>query len=410
MVFSLQKHKHLAWRCTGSIFLICVLVAGMAGLAEADIFEMKFAEKPKHAVLYIIDGLSYKTWDRVSLPVLSKMIKNGTLVEKNYLPTSAHPTEGAYAELHTCSIPNPVMMAGTVFITKKTIYLPQMFFPQEVTAFVANTEIYSSLNRFYHYSYQKLGPDEEGVAKALEFMKMARPVFMRVHLQEVGEESFQIMSITDEVPWRGNIWAQGSPYIKRLKQADKLLGDFLRGLEDMGLLKETAILVMGDHGEADSGYHPPQIIDASITSILLWGAGIKKGVRIPYSEHIDVVPTICELMGKEPPETCQGRIIAEAIAGYKGEIPPRKKRIEVMLEQFLDYRKKTAEACHILENTAASPPSRFFRDLNHIRQDFYDIHRFAEWPRFRTLDKLLAHNRDVLSHLDVLLDELRKLK
>jgi hypothetical protein len=408
MVYGL--HKNAVLKGIKSIFLIWLLAAGINGFAEADIFEKKFAEKPKHAVLYIIDGLSYKTWDRVSLPVLGKMIKNGTLVEKNYLPTSAHPTEGAYAELHTCSIPNPVMMAGTVFITKETIYLPQMFFPEEVTAFVANTEIYSSLNRFYHYSYQKLGPDEEGVAKALEFMDMARPVFMRVHLQEVGEESFQIMSITDDVPWRGNIWAQGSPYVKRLRQADKLLGDFLHGLEDMGLLEETVILVMGDHGEADSGYHPPQIIDASITSIILWGAGIKKGVRVPYAEHIDVVPTVCELMEKKPPETCQGRVLAEALVGFHKEIPPREKHIKVLLDQFRSYRKKTSEASFILENVAASPPSRFFRELNHIRQDFYDIQRFADWPKFKTLDKLLAHNQDVLAHLDVMLNELRNLK
>ena len=42
---------------------------------------------------------------------------------------------------------------------------------------------------------------------------------MRVHLQEVGEESFQIMSLTEDVPWRRNIWAEGSPYIEKLKKS-----------------------------------------------------------------------------------------------------------------------------------------------------------------------------------------------
>jgi len=387
----------------GSAFFSLQATAG-------DPFEVTFSSKPKHAVLYIIDGLSYKAWEHVSLPVLEKMMAQGAFVEKNYLPTSAHPTEGAYAELHTCSIPNPILMAGTVFITKDTEYLPQVFFPEETTAFVANTEIYSSLNRFYHFSYQKLGPDSDGVAKASEFMRLARPVFMRVHLQEVGEASFQIMSLDEDVPWRRNIWAEGSPYVEKLRDADRLLKAFLQSLEDLGILKDTVILVTSDHGEADSGYHPPQIADASITSMVLWGAGVKKNVRIPYAEHVDVVPTLCALMEKPPPETCRGRVIVEALKDYDGVIPHREMFIKDMLEQFGKFRRMKAEADHILENLAESPPGLFFRDLNNIQQNFYGVHKFARWPEFDTLKDLLAHNDAVLKRLRLLLSEIRSLK
>ncbi|MBN1222747.1 MAG: sulfatase-like hydrolase/transferase [Candidatus Aminicenantes bacterium] len=390
-------------------FLIDIVLFPVLAFAD-DPFHVTFSSRPKHAVLYIIDGLSYKAWERVSLPVLEAMISQGAFVEKNYLPTSAHPTEGAYAELHTCSIPNPILMAGTVFITKETAYLPQVFFPKETTVFVANTEIYDSLNRFYHYSYQKLGPDTDGVAKASEFMKLARPAFMRVHLQEVGEESFQIMSLTENVPWRRNIWAEGSPYIQRLKDADRLLMTFLQSLQDLGILKDTVILITSDHGEADSGYHPTQNVDASITSIVLWGAGVKKNVRIPYAEHIDVVPTICALMGKSPPKTCQGRVIVEALEKDDEIVPPRKMLIKDMLEQFGIYRKMTAEANNILENLVESPDSIFFRNLNNIQQEFYDVHKFARWPEFKTLEELLSHNRRILSRLSILLSEIRSLK
>jgi hypothetical protein len=391
------------------LFFLPILVFSATLSATEDPFHVAFSQKPKHAVLYIIDGLSYKTWEHVSLPVLETIISQGAFVTKNYLPTSAHPTEGPYAELHTCSIPNPILMAGTVFITKETEYLPQVFFPEETTAFVANTEIYDSLNRFYHYSYQKLGPDVEGVSKAMEFMKLARPAFMRVHLQEVGEESFQIMSLNDDVPWRRNIWAEGSPYIQKLKDADRLLMRFLQSLQDIGILKDTVILITSDHGEADSGYHPPQNMDASITSIVLWGAGVKKNVRIPYAEHIDVVPTICALVGKSPPKTCRGRVIVEALERYDGVIPTRKMLIKDMLEQFGSYRKMAAEANHILENLVASPDSLYFRNLNNIQQDFFDIQKFDRWPEFGTLEELLSHNRTVLSHLSILLSEIRAL-
>lgn len=411
--FLLKILKRSKFSLPKSIFFVFILgfiFINSTRISVADPFKVKFSEKPDHVILYIIDGLSYKAWNRIKLPVLMKMIENGALVERNYLPPSAHPTQGAYADLHTCSIPNPVLMAGTLFITKETQYLPQCFFPQKTTAFVANTEIYSSLNKFYHYSYQKLGPDPEGVEKALAFMRMGKPVFMRVHLQEVGEASFQIMKIKEDVPWRGNIWAKGSPYVEMLKKADALLKNFLDGLEMLSVLSKTAILVIGDHGEADSGSHPPQITDASITSIILWGAGIKKGEKIPYSEHIDVAPTICSLLQTEPPETCQGRVIAEALSGFKGMTPPRKQNLKELIEQSEEYLKSEAEASLALGSSAISERARLYRDLNRIKQDFYDIHKFSEWPRFKTIENLLDNNNRVLDRLQILLDEITKKK
>jgi len=377
--------------------------------AAAGPFDVRFAEKPEHVILYIIDGLSYKTWDRLDLPVLKKMISGGVLVEKNYLPPSEHPTQGSYAELHSCSIPNPVMMSGTLFLTKETEYFPQNLFPRSLSAFVANGLTYRSLDRFYHFSYQKSGPDPEGVEAALEIMKRSRPVFMRVHLKEVGEASFQILSITENVPWRRNIWAEGSPYVKRLKRADELLGRFLSELEKNGLLPKTALLVMGDHGEADTGYHPPECLDASITSIILWGAGIKRGLTIPYAEHMDVVPTLCALLNIEPPKTCQGRVIGEALASYKKALPPRQMTLKKLLEQFDEFRAKEAEAAFRLAKLTSTEISRLYREFGNLRSSFYGIKRFVEWPRFKTAEELAENNTKALGQLKLFLEELRKL-
>ena len=113
----------------------------------ADQFAVSFSDSVEHAVLLIIDGLSYKVWDRMNMPVLGKMVNGGVLVERNYLPPAAHPHEGVYAEIHSGSIPNPIMMAGTIFITKETGYLQESFFPSKITAFVANSLAYNTLSR-----------------------------------------------------------------------------------------------------------------------------------------------------------------------------------------------------------------------------------------------------------------------
>jgi hypothetical protein len=392
------------------IIFFLFMFFGMITIAIAgDPFNVKFAQKPEHAVLFIIDGLSYKVWDKLELPILTKMIAGGALVEKNYLPPAAHPHTGKYAELHTCSIPNPILMAGTVFITKETEYLPQCFFPDNTTAFVANTLAYRSLNRYYHYSYQKSGPDSESVNMALKFMEMGHPAFMRVHLQNPGNAGYECMITKKDVPWRSNIWAKDSPYCLKISEADSLLGIFIAGLKNLGVLDKTVILVMGDHGQADTGWHPLEIINSSMTTIVLWGAGIKKGVRIPYSEQIDIVPTISALMGVEPRKTSQGRIIAEAFSHYKEELPPGKMLFKKMLEQFEEYRKKMAQAMSALEASSSSQFGRLYTEINKIDQNFYDIHRFLEWQQFKTLEEMLDHNDTVMNQLDSLLSEIHNI-
>jgi hypothetical protein len=392
-----------------------VAVTGLLSLAgpavgATDFSSVRFDERPDHVILYIIDGLSYKTWTRASLPVLKGLILNGVLVEQSYLPPSEHPVQGPYAEVHSCSIPNPVMMAGTLFLTKETIYFPQNIFPEKTTAFVANTTNYSSLNKYYHYSYQKLGPDPEGIEMALAFMKLGRPAFMRLHLQEVGEASYQILFVKDNVPWRRNIWADGSPYVNMLARADEQLAGFLGGLKDLGILEKTALVIMGDHGEADTGYHPPESRDAAITSIVLWGAGVRKGIRIPYAEQIDVVPTICALLGIAAPKTSQGRVIGEALAHFSGKLPPRRTLFKNMLDQFEEFRVKESESSFRLTTLASPEISRLQRDLGNIKMDFYGIDKFVEWPRFGQLENLLENNQKVLTRLAGLLEEIRTLK
>jgi hypothetical protein len=404
-----------SWPASLALILCASALLGASAFAAAeesasDLFDTAFAAKPDHVILYIIDGLSYKTWARTDLPVLKKLISGGALVEQCVLPPSEHPVQGPYAEMHSCSIPNPVMMAGTLFLTKETEYFPQGIFPKRTTAFVANTENYSSLNRFYHYSYQKLGPDPEGIEMALTFMKTGKPAFMRLHLQEVGEASYQILFVRDNVPWRRNIWAKGSPYLAMLKQADGLLERFLRGLEEQGILAKTTLVIMGDHGEADTGYHPPESRDAAVTSIILWGAGIKKGVKIPYAEHIDAVPTICALLGADAPKTSQGRVIGEALSFPTGKLPPRQKLFQVMLDQFERYRSEDAETSYRLAQYEGPETSRLYRDYGNIAMNFYGIEKFVEWPKFERLDGLLDNNRKALDQLTGFLEEIRKLK
>jgi len=394
----------LSVRCLRIVFLVTVCTPLAV---EAQVPAVVFSSGPEHAVLFVIDGLSYKVWDRLRIPTLRRLAREGALVERDYLPPPADPRTGAYAELHSCSIPNPILMSGTVFITKETGYIRQCFPTSEATAFVANTTAYTSIAAGYEYSYQQEGADDESVRSALAFMRTGRPRFMRVHLQNPGSAGFECMTTKKDVDWRSDIWAADSPYRIATERADSLLEVFLEGLNKLGVLEKTVIIVLGDHGQDDGGWHPLQSPDAAITTMVLWGAGIKGNIRVPYAEHIDIVPTICALMGVEPPKTSQGRVIAETLARFNGAVEPRAYRIKELNGQLFEYQKSLAEILYALGQLPSPKQGSFHYRLDAIRQNFYDIYRFTEWPRLRTLDNLLTNNQTELEELRELLKEVR---
>lgn len=333
-------------------------------------------------------------------------------MEKSYLPPAAHPHTGAYAELQSCSIPNPILLSGTIFITRETGYLQQSFTSPKSTAFVSNSTAYITLNTGYTYSYQKDGPDAEAVHMALEFIKTGKPAFMHIHLQDAGGAGSESMAgentVNKNAEWRGNIWAGNSPYRSVTERADSLLGVFINGLEKQGILEKTVILVIGDHGQNDGGWHPLEFLDSSITTIVLWGAGVKKGTRIPYAEHIDAVPTISALMGVTPPKTSRGRVIAEALLDFSRDVPQRKTMIKDMDELFIKYRKAIHETSYLIEQNTSGNQGALFSRLNEVKSNFYDISRFVEWPRFTSIEELLENDRKAMKQLDDLLSLVKK--
>jgi hypothetical protein len=391
-----QRHRKFYGLSLPAVVLACGL-----GL-RADLPGVKFAPKPSHAVLFVIDGLSYKAWDKVALPTLDGMIKSGTLVRQVFLPPAAHPHQGPYARLHTCSIPNPILMSGTIFIDERTVYFNQQFFPDLTAAFVANAIDYQTLTRSYHYVYQKEGPDEQSVGVALKYVEMGRPAFLSVHLQGVGEGGTDVLRDKTGAPWKNNIWHPQSPYRLDLVKADRLLGEFIQGLSRLGVLETTAIVVVGDHGQADTGWHPLELWDPSITTAVIWGAGIKTGAVIDYAELIDIGPTICALMGLAPPPTALGVALSEAFQGGAPPAAARPRLQETMNAQFRDFRSISAALADALEHSESFAKGLLYTRFDSIVRNFYGIERFIEWPRFKTIAELVEQNDKALRDLRAL--------
>ena len=393
------------------ILFCCVIVSTAFALAQATTGGIppeatQFSDKPEYAILLIIDGLSFESWQRIELPIMKKMIQEGALVERLYIPSAAHPRSGAYSELHTSSIPNPVMMAGSVFINKGTKYLQDSFFPDRPIAFIANSTQYNTLAVNYSVIVQRDTSDEWAVERSLAVIESDHPAFLRLHLQDVGAAGQQSLFDEGSMPWRFNIWAAGSPYRKAMIKADSLIGQIIDGLRRMGILNKTVLFILGDHGQHGSGWHPPDYEESAITTMIVWGAGGEAGIKLDYAELTDVAPTVAAVMNVPPPSTANGRILNELIRAKHEAASSRRPLMKELVSQLTKYRSLLPAALRDAQELPQGQRALAIVRVNGlVREQFYDEYRFVEWPRFQTLEELVNHNGRILRQLQQLVEE-----
>ncbi|MBI3265323.1 MAG: sulfatase-like hydrolase/transferase [Acidobacteria bacterium] len=113
-------------------------------------------------------------------------------------------------------------------------------------------------------------------------------------------------------PYDAPVHSIDDPYDNEIAYTDAQLGAFLHRLGAAGALDRTLIVVTADHGEGlgdhgedthglfayDSTLHVPLIVS---------GPGIPAGVSDAWVSHVDVVPTVMDLLGLEVPGSVQGQ-------------------------------------------------------------------------------------------------------
>jgi len=107
---------------------------------------------------------------------------------------------------------------------------------------------------------------------------------------------------------------------------DHHLGRLLDTLSEMGILDETAVIIGSDHGEClgengcygdhpmanEPSHHVPMVVRwPGVTTAL--GAEQRHSAGLAY--HLDLCPTVCELLGLEVPPGWDGQSFAAAVRG-----------------------------------------------------------------------------------------------
>jgi arylsulfatase A-like enzyme len=104
-------------------------------------------------------------------------------------------------------------------------------------------------------------------------------------------------------------------YDREIAYMDLWMGKLLEGLEERGMLEETAVIVAGDHGESlgehGETYHTLFVYDSTQhVPLIIRAPGIAMGKRVsePVS-LVDLFATTLWLLGIEPPETTSSRVL-----------------------------------------------------------------------------------------------------
>jgi hypothetical protein len=371
-------------------FMILLLLASSAG-----------AEGPKRAILFIIDGLHWQAPERLALPHVGELVEKGVWVEKSWLIMPHHPVTGEWARLHNSSIPNPVMLAGTLFIEPEHRLIQEVFPRAMISAHAAGSSSYHSVNRGSTVSIVRDLPDAEVVDHAIAFMRDHDVRYLRVHLQRTGSAGMQCFRTEEDVPWRKHIWGEGSPYIQAVLEADKQLGRFVAALKELGKWDDTFFILTSDHGQADFGWHPLLPLESWLCPMVFVGPGIAKGQQLDYAEAIDIIPTVCEFLNLEIPNQngATGHSLAATLRD-PANAPVRTHYIREINEVLREYYLLRAEVtlrAHTqdpgLENT-----------LLLVTRNVYDMDRFADWHRAGSLETLLRINREAVTALKAALE------
>ncbi len=120
------------------------------------------------------------------------------------------------------------------------------------------------------------------------------------------------------------------PYDGEIAYADEIVGNLFDSLRDRGLYDDALIILLSDHGEGlgDHGEqeHAIFLYDEAIRVPLVMKlpGGREAGRRVPVPvQHIDLLPTLLDLVGAPPIDGLRGRSLRPLLDGDRGAWPER---------------------------------------------------------------------------------------
>jgi arylsulfatase A-like enzyme/Tfp pilus assembly protein PilF len=188
-----------------------------------------------------------------------------------------------------------------------------------------------------------------------------------------------------------------SLYNGEVAYVDRELGKLLDNMEKKDLFEKTLIIFTGDHGES-LGQHGEMTHGylANNTTIwvplILFHPGSKPSRMEQYVSHIDIFPTVCDILRIKVPDACQGISLVPGIRGKK--MPQRTLYFESLYPYYSRGWAPMKGFIHLGEKYIQSP----IPELYDLEKDFNESHNLAQGQRLDAYRKRLNDIIQQFSH------------
>ncbi len=320
-------------------------VRSEGGESQSPVILLDPAE-PLNVVLILIDGLRDKMpwlgYERDIAPWLTRFEKRTVSYTRAYSISSA--TARSVGPLLAGRYPSEMYRNGFFF----TVYGPENLFISEIAAqagdltlsahshayFVEETGIAQGFTDFRRLPGTKLNNMDPDNVTSERMTRLAEEMLSDERIGKGSQRFFAYFHYMD--PHAPYLPHEGGPswgdeprdlYDEEVRFTDQWVGKLVDWIIEQPFGDDTAIIISADHGESFGRHnlykHGYELWEDVIhVPLLIYAPGIDaRRIDTPRS-HIDLAPTILELLGLEPPEEMPGRSLVPELYGLRAKPRP----------------------------------------------------------------------------------------
>lgn len=271
--------------------------------------------KAKHVILIGIDAMGARSVQRAVTPNLNYMIDNGavTIKARCVLPSSSSQNwmsmvSGATPELHGVTDNDWEPYNGNIIpaVRNKKGLFPTIFDG------IKEQRPADKIYMFYEWKEQDRMYDISMVDKAITGLDGAQTMRQAFDAFFKDKPEFLFVSI-NEVDHVGHADGHESQaYMDCVHKYDAWIGDFVKKLNETGMVDNTVLIVTADHGGLNRSHGGTNEAETEIP-VILYGGPVTKGKVLQHTNLIcDVTATIAGLLDVKLPQECVGKFMSEA--------------------------------------------------------------------------------------------------
>jgi predicted AlkP superfamily pyrophosphatase or phosphodiesterase len=269
----------------------------------------------KHVVIIGCDGLSPDGVQKAKTPNIDGLMQRGayTMRARGVMPTSSSPNwasmiMGAGPEQHGITSnawrPDKFEMAPTA-VGAGGIF-PTIFGvlrEQQPSAVIACFHDWGGFGVLFEREALDVIEDTDGPVKTTEravaYFKAKQPDLTFIHL--------------DHIDHAGHKYGHGtSEYYKSVEEADRLIGETIKGLKAAGMLEQTILIVTSDHGGVGKGHGGATMAEIEIPWIIA-GPGVTPAKELTsFVDTYDTAATVAHIFGLTAPDCWIAKSVLEA--------------------------------------------------------------------------------------------------